>query len=92
MVSELEKQFDEAHKEGEDDGFGCPYFFEQEKCDEKVTEEIYNKFCLDKYQDCHAINSYNKVKLMEKILQGVENDINKRKGFEEIKKLWIYYY
>ena len=32
---------------------GCPYFFEDD-CGVKITDETFNKYCLDDYKSCSA--------------------------------------
>ena len=32
---------------------GCPYFFEED-CGRKMTSEIFDRYCLDKYKECHT--------------------------------------
>ena len=32
---------------------GCPFFFDED-CGAKITETIFNKYCLDRYQECHT--------------------------------------
>ena len=39
----------ETYKAFED--AGCPYFFEED-CGAKITETIFNKYCLDDYKKC----------------------------------------
>ena len=34
---------------------GCPYFFEDD-CGVKITDETFNKYCLDDYKSCSAYN------------------------------------
>ena len=37
----------------EEELFGCPYFFDND-CDIKITETIFNKYCLEDYKKCYT--------------------------------------